>query len=78
LLAQLGRDADAEEALLNALSLEPDSVDYLFALTDFYARRDRLEEALELARRMIEAHPGNRIGYDLRDAIQERIRSQDN
>ena len=78
LLAQLGRDADAEEALLNALSLEPDSVDYLFALTDFYARRDRLEKALELARRMIEAHPGNRIGYDLRDAIQERIRSQDN
>jgi tetratricopeptide (TPR) repeat protein len=77
LLAQLGRDADAEEALLNALSLEPDSVDYLFALTDFYARRDRLEEALELARRMIDAHPGNRLGYDLRDALLDRLSSLD-
>ena len=35
----------------------------------------RLEEALELARRMVEAHPGNRMGYDLRDAIEDRLRS---
>ena len=77
LLAQLGNDRDAEEALRSALSLEPDSVDYLYALIDFYARRNRLEEALELSRRMIEAHPGNRLGYDLRDAILDRIRSSD-
>ena len=75
LLAQMGRDQDAEEALSSALRLEPDSVDYLYALIDFYARRNRLEEALELARRMIEAHPGNRLGYDLRDTIQERLGS---
>ncbi len=73
LLAQLGNDRDAEEALRSALTLEPDSVDYLYALIDFYARRNRLEEALRLARRMIKAHPGNRMGYDLRDAIQERL-----
>ncbi len=60
-----------------ALRLEPESVDYLYALIDFYARRDRLDEALELARRMIEAHPGNRLGYDLRDAILDRTRSAD-
>jgi tetratricopeptide (TPR) repeat protein len=77
LLAQMGRDQDAEEALSSALRLEPDSVDYLYALINFYARRDRLEEALELARRMIEAHPGNRLGYDLRDAILDRTRSVD-
>jgi predicted CXXCH cytochrome family protein len=77
LLAQLGNDRDAEEALRSALRLEPDSVDYLYALIDFYARRDRPDEALELARRMIEAHPGNRLGYDLRDAIQERLGSPD-
>ena len=75
LLAQMGRDEDAETALLHALSLEPASVDYLYALIDFLARRDRLEEALELARRMVEAHPGNRLGYELRDAISGRLRS---
>jgi tetratricopeptide (TPR) repeat protein len=73
LLAQMGRDEDAETALRAALQLQPESVDYLYALIDFCARRDRLEEALELARRMIEAHPGNRMGYDLRDAILARL-----
>jgi len=73
LLAQLGRDDDAEASLRTALRLEPDSVDYLYALIDFCARRNRLEEALELARRMIEAQPGNRLGYELRDAIQDQI-----
>jgi tetratricopeptide (TPR) repeat protein len=73
LLAQMGRERDAEDALRVALQLEPASVDYLYALIDFYARRDRLDEALELARRMIQAHPGNRLGYDLRDLIQERL-----
>jgi pentatricopeptide repeat protein len=75
LLAQLGRDEDAEAALRTALQLEPRSVDYLYALIDFCARRGRLEEALALARRMIELHPGNRMGYDLRDAIQDRLGS---
>ncbi len=73
LLAQLGRDEDAEAALSTALQLQPDSVDYLYALIDFRARRGRLEEALELARRMIEAHPANRLGYDLRDAIKQQM-----
>jgi pentatricopeptide repeat protein len=76
LLAMLGRDEDAEAALLAALRLEPDSVDYLYALIDFYVRRNRLEEALELSRRMIEAHPGNRMGYDLRDAIRKQVASR--
>jgi pentatricopeptide repeat protein len=72
LLALMGRDEDAETALRTALRLEPESVDYLYALIDFYARRNRPDEALQLARRMIEAHPGNRLGYELRDAIQGR------
>ena len=75
LLAQLGRDEDAEAALGTALQLEPQSIDYLYALIDFCVRRGRLEEALALARRMIELHPGNRMGYDLRDAIQDSLRS---
>jgi tetratricopeptide (TPR) repeat protein len=76
LLAQMGRDEDAEASLRTALRMEPASVEYLYALIDFYARRNRPEEALELSRRMIEAHPGNRLGYDLRDAIQQRLGQQ--
>ena len=70
LLAQLGKDAEAETALLKALSVEPQSVDYLYALIDFYFRRGNLEKALEFAERMISAHPENRIGHDIKAAIE--------
>jgi len=72
LLAQLGKDAEAESALLKALSVEPQSVDFLYALIDFYFRRGNLEEALEFAERMISAHPENRIGHELKAAIEAR------
>ncbi|MDX2411499.1 MAG: tetratricopeptide repeat protein [Woeseiaceae bacterium] len=70
LLAQLGQDAGAEAALLKALNLEPQSVDYLYALIDFYYRRGNLDKALELAERMIAAHPQNRMGYDIKATIE--------
>jgi tetratricopeptide (TPR) repeat protein len=72
LLAQLGHDAEAEAALLKALNIEPQSVDYLYALIDFYYRRGILDKALELAERMIAAHPENRMGYDIKAAIEGR------
>ena len=72
LLAQLGENAKAEEALNKALSLEPDSVDYLYALIDFYYRRDRLPDALRLAERMIAAHPENPMGHQIKQAIENR------
>ena len=72
LLAQLGRDAEAEPALLKALAVEPQSFDYLFALIDFHYKRGHLNEALELAERMISAHPQNRLGYDIKAAIEGR------
>ncbi|MDH3613870.1 MAG: tetratricopeptide repeat protein, partial [Gammaproteobacteria bacterium] len=72
LLAQLGRDAEAETALLKALALEPQSFDFLFALIDFYYKRGHLNEALELAERMITAHPQNRLGHDIKAAIEGR------
>ena len=70
LLAQMGRDAEAEAALLKALSVEPQSVDFLYALIDFYYRRGNTKKALEFAERMISAHPENRIGHDLKAAIE--------
>ena len=70
LLAQLGNDAEAETALWKALSLESKSIDYLYALIDFYFRRDRLNEALKLAEQMIIDHPENRLGHDLKATIE--------
>jgi pentatricopeptide repeat protein len=72
LLAQLGNDAEAEAALLQALNLEPESIDYLYALIDFYYRRGRSTEALELVERMIAAHPENRLGHDIKASIEGR------
>jgi tetratricopeptide (TPR) repeat protein len=74
LLAQLGRDDEAESALRQAWSLERESVDYLYALIDFCARRGRLDEALGLAREMVAIHPQNPLGYQLKSALEERLR----
>jgi tetratricopeptide (TPR) repeat protein len=73
LLAQLGKDVEAEEALLKALSVEPQGVDYLYALIDFYYKRGNTKKALEFAERMISAHPENRIGHDLKAAIESGL-----
>ena len=72
LLAQLGNDEAAEEALRKALNIEPRSIDYLYALIDFYLRRDRRDEALELAERLIAAHPQNRLGHDIKATIERQ------
>jgi pentatricopeptide repeat protein len=72
LLAQMGRDTEAAAALRKALDLEPQSIDYLFALIDFYYKHGQFDEALVLADRMIEAHPQQRFGYDIKAAIESR------
>jgi Flp pilus assembly protein TadD len=72
LLAQLSRDDEAEVALRNAMDLEPQSFDYLYALIDFYYKRGQFDEALVLADRMIEAHPQQRFGYEIKAAIEGR------
>lgn len=72
LLAQVGSDAIAELALSKALAIEPQSIDYLYALIDFYYRRGRQAEALVLTERLIAAHPENRLGRDLKATIEGR------
>jgi tetratricopeptide (TPR) repeat protein len=72
LLAQVGRDDEAEVALRSALDLEPENYDYLYALIEFYYRRSRFGKALVLADRMIETHPTQRFGYDVKAAIEGR------
>ena len=72
LLAQLLRDDEAEAALRRALQLEPNNFDFLYALADFLYKRDRFDEALEMANRLIKAYPAQRVGHDIKAAIENR------
>ena len=73
LLALMRDDEGAEAALYKALALEPQSIDYLFAIAEFYFKRGRLPEALAVAERMIIAHPENPIGHDIKKQISSLL-----
>ncbi len=74
LLQQLGRLDEAEQSLRHALDLAPQGLDYLHAYADHLYRRDRLSEARAIAERLIEHHPAQPIGHQLRSAIDARLR----
>jgi len=59
------KDKAAEKALLSALSLEPDNFDFLFAMADHYLKRNQLDNALLVAKKMIELFPSNKLGHDI-------------
>jgi len=70
LLQHLKQDSDAEAALLKAQELEPDNLDYLYALADFYLKRKKLQQARSIAREMVARHPAQQIGHDILDLIE--------
>jgi Tfp pilus assembly protein PilF len=70
LLQHLEQDSDAEAALLKARELEPDNLDYLYALADFYIKRQKLKQAGDIAREMVARHPEQQIGHDILNFIQ--------
>jgi tetratricopeptide (TPR) repeat protein len=57
LLNFLGKDLEAEAALKHALELEPQNVDFLAALIDFYLKRGRFAVAKPLAERLAVLQP---------------------
>jgi Tfp pilus assembly protein PilF len=69
LQASLGQDNGAEAALHRALELEPENPDYLFALADFYLKRNRPRRAKIYAELLLEKYPQNPIGYELMQVI---------
>lgn len=69
LLDYLQRDREAEAALLKALELEPDQMDYLRAAAEFYLKRKRFPEAKGIAEHMIRKHPSNEAGPKILDFI---------
>jgi len=76
LLQALKRDPQAEAALQKASSLEPANLDYLYALADFYLKRNRLAEAKKVAEKMVAAHPNQRVGKELLELIERRRMGQ--
>lgn len=72
LLQYLKMDQEAEKMLLKALSLDPGSFDFLYALADHYIKRDQLDNASTIAYKMIESFPGNKTGHDILAYITAR------
>jgi tetratricopeptide (TPR) repeat protein len=76
LLQYLKRDAEAEGALLTALKIEPDSMDYLYALADFYLKRGKFQKAKDMAQQMIAKHPNEPIGKKLLEIIENYLQKE--
>ncbi len=74
----LEQDSDAEASLLKARELEPDNLDYLYALADFYVKRRKLRKARSIAEEMIKKHPTQRIGQDLLNFIKKNMETSSN
>jgi len=74
LLQHLKRDAEAEVALLKALELEQENMDYMYALADYYLKREKFTRAKQIAEEMVEKYPTRPIGYDLLNVIKSNLR----
>ncbi len=73
-LQAVGRLDDAEAALLEAVGVEPENLDFLFALGDHYLRRGQPARALETADRLLTAAPGHPQGQQLKAAAEQALR----
>ncbi len=73
LLQYVRRDSDAEAALLSALEIEPDNLDFLYAVAEHYLKRRKFHEARKIVEQMISKHPSNSIGYDLLNVINKNL-----
>jgi tetratricopeptide (TPR) repeat protein len=68
----LGQQAQAEEALRAALSLEPLNLEFQYALADHYLKLGRYEDARPIAEQMIATHPDNPVGRQMLEFIQRQ------
>ena len=73
LLEYLRRDPEAEAALLRALEIEPDNMDYLYAVGQYYLKREEYQKAKAIAEQMISKHPSNQIGHELLAVVNRRL-----
>jgi len=73
LLQHLKRDSEAEVALKKAMILEPDNMDYLYALADYYVKRSKFREAKPIAEQMVTRHPAMQVGHNLLSIINRKL-----
>jgi Tfp pilus assembly protein PilF len=76
LLDYLGRDVQAESALQRALELEPTNIEYLNAIAQYYLKREMYREAKRIAEQIISRHPNNRLGPQLLEIVNGRMRRE--
>ena len=72
LLAHLKRGSEAEAALQRTLEIEPDNLDFLYALAEFYIKRGRLADAKPLVERMVSKYPSNPMGRNLLNFLNRK------
>ena len=73
LLQHLKRDSEAEVALTKAMILEPDNMDYLYALADYYVKRSKFREAKPIAEKMVARHPAMQVGHNILSIINKKL-----
>jgi predicted CXXCH cytochrome family protein len=74
LLQYLKKDIEAETELKKALNLQPENMDFLYALFDFYFKRSKFDQAKEIAETMVKVEPESPVARQLLDVINERIK----
>ena len=70
---QINLDQAALASLKHAVRIDPDNLDFMYALADFYLKRRQWEPAKTIAEQMIEKHPAERIGHDILSYIKKNI-----
>ena len=73
LFQYLQRDEKAERALLKALEIDPNSMENLYALADFYLKREQFQKAKDMAQQMVVKHPNESIGQELLRIIMRNL-----
>ncbi len=73
LFQHLKRDEKAEQALLKALEIDPNSMEYLYALADFYLKREKFLKAKNVTQQMVLKHPNEPIGQELLGIIMKNL-----
>jgi Tfp pilus assembly protein PilF len=71
LLQQLGKNNQAESILKEALAIEPNNPEYLYALAVYYIQRMRFEEARPYAEKMTDIPEAQSSGRQLLQVINQ-------
>jgi tetratricopeptide (TPR) repeat protein len=74
LLQYLKRDAEAEAALGQALELDSENLNYLYALADFYLKKGRIQKAKDIAEQIVAKHPTQSVGREMLNLIEKNFK----